>query len=67
MPHGAMPSLAEKKVFGDKWEEHNTWVLKRQSLKNRGGPKDIGDMVVFLSCEQSKFMTGQNYMLMVDG
>ena len=57
---GAIPSQAEQKVFGDKWEEYNAWVLEHQSLKHRGDPKDIGDMVVFLSCEQSKFMTGQN-------
>ncbi|MGF1760128.1 SDR family oxidoreductase [Photobacterium sagamiensis] len=57
---GAIPSQMEQKVFGDKWEEYNAWVLEHQSLKHRGDPKDIGDMVVFLSSEQSKFMTGQN-------
>ncbi|MDN3697498.1 SDR family oxidoreductase [Vibrio cortegadensis] len=57
---GAIPSEAEQKVFGDKWEEYNEWVLEHQSLKHRGDPKDIGDMVVFLSSEESRFMTGQN-------
>ncbi|MGF1761617.1 SDR family oxidoreductase [Photobacterium sagamiensis] len=57
---GAMPSEAEQRVFGDKWEEYNSWVLEHQSLKHRGEPEDIGDMVVFLSSKYSKFITGQN-------
>lgn len=57
---GAIPSEAEQRVFGDEWEKYNSWVLTNQSLKHRGEPDDIGDMVVFLSSHYSKFITGQN-------
>lgn len=57
---GAMPSEAEQRVFGDEWEKYNSWVLTNQALKHRGEPEDIGDMVVFLSSNYSKFITGQN-------
>ncbi|MCE0827147.1 SDR family oxidoreductase [Buttiauxella sp. A2-C2_NF] len=57
---GAIPSEAEQRVFGSEWHEYNDWVLTSQSLKHRGEPEDIGDMVVFLSSQYSKFITGQN-------
>ncbi|MFB2830719.1 SDR family NAD(P)-dependent oxidoreductase [Aeromonas jandaei] len=57
---GAIPSEAEHRVFGSEWQQYNDWVLNNQSLKNRGEPEDIGDLVVFLSSQHSKFITGQN-------
>ena len=57
---GAIPSEAEQRVFGHQWEEYNQWVLDHQSLKHRGETKDIGETVLFLCSDHSKFITGQN-------
>jgi NAD(P)-dependent dehydrogenase (short-subunit alcohol dehydrogenase family) len=57
---GAIPSDAEQKVFGDKWQQYNDWVLERQSLKFRGDAEDISNIILFLASDMGKFITGQN-------
>ena len=37
---GAVVSDAEKRVFGDKLEEYNRWVLENQCLKTRIQPEE---------------------------
>jgi len=62
---GAINSDAEERVFGDKLAEYNAWVLENQSLKRRGQPEDIANLVVFLASEQASFISGQ--VINIDG
>ncbi len=41
------------------------WILDQQSLKRRGTPEDIGNLVVFLAGDASSFITGQT--IEIDG
>ena len=54
---GAFPTDAEK-IHPDQ-EGYNRWVLEQQSIKRRGTPEDIGNLVTFLSSDASSFITGQ--------
>ncbi len=60
---GAFPTDAEK--IHPNPDEYNEWVLAQQSLKRRGGPEDIGNLVVFLASDASSFITGQT--VLIDG
>jgi NAD(P)-dependent dehydrogenase (short-subunit alcohol dehydrogenase family) len=60
---GAFPTDAEK-IHPDP-EGYNAWVLERQSLKRRGTPDDIGNLVRFLASDASSFITGQ--LFVIDG
>jgi NAD(P)-dependent dehydrogenase (short-subunit alcohol dehydrogenase family) len=60
---GAFPTDAEK-IHPDP-EGYNQWVLDQQSLKRRGTPQDIGNLVVFLASDASSFVTGQT--IVIDG
>ena len=60
---GAFPTDAEK-IHPDP-EEYNRWILEQQSLKRRGTPDDIGNLVVFLAGDGSSFITGQ--VIEIDG
>jgi NAD(P)-dependent dehydrogenase (short-subunit alcohol dehydrogenase family) len=60
---GAFPTDAEK-IHPDP-EGYNAWVLDRQSLKRRGTPDDIGNLVRFLASDASSFITGQ--LFVIDG
>jgi NAD(P)-dependent dehydrogenase (short-subunit alcohol dehydrogenase family) len=60
---GAFPTDAEK-IHPDP-EAYNQWILDQQSLKRRGTPDDIGNLVVFLAGDASSFITGQT--LLIDG
>jgi 3-oxoacyl-[acyl-carrier protein] reductase len=60
---GAFPTDAEK-IHPDP-EGYNQFVLDSQSIKRRGTPDDIGNLVVFLSSDASSFITGQ--MFQIDG
>jgi len=62
---GAVRSEAEDRVFGDRLEEYNDWVLDRQSLKVRIFPEHIADLVLFLCSADSDMITGQN--ILIDG
>jgi NAD(P)-dependent dehydrogenase (short-subunit alcohol dehydrogenase family) len=60
---GAFPTDAEK--IHPNPDQYNQWVLDQQSLKRRGGPADIGNLVVFLASDASSFITGQT--VLIDG
>ncbi len=60
---GAFPTDAEK-IHPDP-EGYNRWVLDQQSIKRRGTPKDIGNLVAFLASDAASFITGQT--IEVDG
>jgi NAD(P)-dependent dehydrogenase (short-subunit alcohol dehydrogenase family) len=62
---GAVRSEAEDRVFGDRLQEYNDWVLDRQSLKVRIFPQHIAELVLFLCCGESDMITGQN--ILIDG
>lgn len=60
---GAIVSEAEERVFGDRLQEYNEWVLDRQCLKCRILPEDVADLVYFLVSSASDKITGQNYQI----
>jgi NAD(P)-dependent dehydrogenase (short-subunit alcohol dehydrogenase family) len=60
---GAFPTDAEK--IHPNPDEYSQWVLDQQSVKRRGTPGDIGNLVVFLSSDASSFITGQT--VVIDG
>lgn len=60
---GAFPTDAEK-IHPDS-EGYARFVLDHQAIKRRGDPCDIANALMFLSSEQSSFITGQT--LNVDG
>ena len=62
---GAVRSEAEDRVFGDRLQEYNDWVLDRQSLKVRIFPEHIADLVLFLCSADSDMIAGQN--ILIDG
>lgn len=62
---GAVRSEAEDRVFADRLQQYNDWVLDRQSLKERIFPNHIADLVLFLCCSESDMITGQN--ILIDG
>ncbi len=54
---GAFPTDAEK--IHPNPEEYDQWILDQQSVKRRGTPEDIGNLVVFLASDAASFLTGQ--------
>jgi 3-oxoacyl-[acyl-carrier protein] reductase len=54
---GAFPTDAEK-IHPDP-EGYNRRVLDQQSIKRRGTPGDIGNLVAFLASDAASFITGQ--------
>ncbi|MBN9071379.1 MAG: SDR family oxidoreductase [Rhizobiales bacterium] len=62
---GAVVSEAEQRVFADRLQQYNDWILENQCLKRRIEPDDIAAVVLFLVSPASDMMTGQN--VMVDG
>lgn len=57
---GAVVSEAEDRVFGDRLEQYNDWVLENQSLKSRIQPSDVAELVLFLVSPASDMISGQN-------
>lgn len=60
---GAIVSEAEERVFADRLQEYNDWVLDRQCLKGRIQPAHVADLVHFLVSPASDMITGQNYLI----
>lgn len=60
---GAIVSDAEERVFGDRLQEYNDWVLDRQCLKRRILPEHVADLVHFLVSPASDMISGQNYAI----
>jgi NAD(P)-dependent dehydrogenase (short-subunit alcohol dehydrogenase family) len=62
---GAVVSDAEARVFGERLQQYNDWILQSQSLKTRIQPDAIADLVLFLASASSDMISGQN--LAIDG
>jgi len=62
---GAVVSEAENRVFADRLQQYNDWIIENQCLKQRIEATDVADLVVFLASERSRMITGQN--IHVDG
>ncbi len=62
---GAVVSDAEQRVFGDRLDEYNAWVLENQCLKRRIDPVDVASVIEFLCSDGAAMITGQN--IAVDG
>ncbi len=62
---GAVVSDAERRVFGDKLDDYNRWVLENQAVKVRIQAHDIANVVLFLATPESDMISGQN--IAVDG
>ncbi|MBX9455331.1 MAG: SDR family oxidoreductase [Rhizobium sp.] len=62
---GAVVSEAEERVFGDRLQQYNDWVLENQSLKTRIQPGDVAELVLFLVSPASDMISGQN--IAIDG
>ncbi|MCY1230860.1 SDR family oxidoreductase [Sinorhizobium sp. GL28] len=60
---GAVVSEAENRVFADRLQEYNDWVLERQCLKTRVKPEDVAELVYFLVSSASDMITGQNFAI----
>jgi len=57
---GAVRSEAGDRVFGDRLQQYNDWVLDRQSVKERMQPEHVADLMLFLCATASDMITGQN-------
>jgi NAD(P)-dependent dehydrogenase (short-subunit alcohol dehydrogenase family) len=62
---GAVVSEAENRVFADRLQQYNDWILENQCLKSRIQPRDVAELVLFLVSPASDMITGQNFA--VDG
>jgi NAD(P)-dependent dehydrogenase (short-subunit alcohol dehydrogenase family) len=60
---GAFPTDAEK-IHPDQ-EGYNRSILEAQSIKRRGTPQDVGNLVTFLASDAASFITGQ--LIQIDG
>ncbi|HLW93494.1 MAG TPA: SDR family oxidoreductase [Roseiarcus sp.] len=60
---GAVVSEAEKRVFGDRLQQYNDWILENQCLKVRIQPRDVAELVLFLVSPASDMITGQNFAI----
>lgn len=57
---GAIVSEAEERVFGDKLQEYNDFIIEHQSLKKRIHPEHVADLVAFLVSDEAAMISGQN-------
>ncbi len=54
---GAFPTGGE--LIHPDPEAYSSFVLEQQSLKRRGTPEDLADVVAFVASERASFVTGQ--------
>lgn len=57
---GAVVSEAEERVFGDRLQAYNDWIIENQSLKARIKPEDVANLSLFLASPASDMISGQN-------
>jgi NAD(P)-dependent dehydrogenase (short-subunit alcohol dehydrogenase family) len=57
---GAVVSDTENRVFADRLEEYNQFILKQQSVKSRIRPEDVANLGVFLASDAARMISGQN-------
>jgi NAD(P)-dependent dehydrogenase (short-subunit alcohol dehydrogenase family) len=57
---GAVLSEAENRVFADRLDDYNRFILERQSLKSRILPRDVANLAVFLASDAARMISGQN-------
>ena len=62
---GAVVSEAEARVYGDRLQQYNDWILENQAVKARIEPRHIADLVLFLVSPASDMISGQN--IAIDG
>ena len=62
---GAVVSEAEERVFGDRLQQYNDWIVENQSIKQRIEPEAVARLVLFLASAESDMITGQN--INIDG
>jgi NAD(P)-dependent dehydrogenase (short-subunit alcohol dehydrogenase family) len=62
---GAVRSEAEDRVFADKLQEYQDWIIKNQCLKARIEAEDVAELALFLASDRARMITGQN--VHVDG
>jgi NAD(P)-dependent dehydrogenase (short-subunit alcohol dehydrogenase family) len=62
---GAVKSEAEDRVFADRLEEYQDWIIEHQCLKARVEAEDVAALAVFLASDRARMITGQN--IHVDG
>jgi NAD(P)-dependent dehydrogenase (short-subunit alcohol dehydrogenase family) len=60
---GAVVSEAERRVFADRLQQYNDWILENQCLKSRIQPRDVAELVLFLVSSASDMITGQNFAI----
>ena len=60
---GAVVSEAEARVFADRLQQYNDWIIENQCLKQRIQPEDVAELVLFLASDRSRMITGQNYAI----
>jgi NAD(P)-dependent dehydrogenase (short-subunit alcohol dehydrogenase family) len=53
-------SEAEERVFGDRLQAYNDWVIERQCVKARIQPRDVADLALFLCSDAAGMITSQN-------
>jgi NAD(P)-dependent dehydrogenase (short-subunit alcohol dehydrogenase family) len=62
---GAVLSGTEERIFGEKLQEYNDFIMKGQAVKRRLVADDIAQAALFFASEGAGMVTGQN--LGVDG
>ena len=57
---GAIVSAAENRVFGERLEEYNKFVLEGQCVTARILPEDVANLSAFLASEAARLISAQN-------
>lgn len=62
---GAVVSEAEARVFADRLQQYNDWIVENQCLKMRILPDNVADLTLFLVSPRSDMISSQN--IAIDG